>query len=366
MLESLKKSPIKLALIILALVLVNVVGWFLYFNWDTPFGEPLDLSTPTLEETVQNETTPTATENPATDTPSSPTETLEPGVTPTKEPVCGAPPSMLILLAGVDSNSYLYGLADSIRVVRLDFVNEKVTVAAFPRDLWVDIPGTAKYGVSEGRLNQAYFYGTEGMGMWDGTGYGAGLLANTLQVNYGLEVDHYLVVNLRGFRNIIDALGGLEVYLPEDVYIKHFGQPKLYLNAGPQILTGKQAENVVRTRIEIGDFGRIRNQTMVLRALAVKMLTPSGIQQIPDLANQLLSYVLTDFSASDISKMACLAAKIDPQEDIIFENVIPVEDEATIGQWVMDEYQGYQVFALIYNKQELSQIVEDFEAGNWP
>ena len=150
------------------------------------------------------------------------------------------------------------------------------------------------------------------------------------------------------------------------IYVKHFEQPKLYLNAGTQHLDGKQAEQVVRARIEIGDFGRIRNQTLVLKALAVKMLTPNGINRLPDLVTRLMSYVLTDFSAAEVSKMACMAALIDPKEDIIFDNVIPVEEEATIGQWVLDEYQGYNVYALFYDREILTQRLADFQAGIWP
>lgn len=361
MLESIKKSPVKIGIILAVLVVLNVVGWYLYFNWDTPLGEPLNLPSPTAELT--EESTPTNTPEPEE---TEEVSTATPEVTPTIEPVCGDDLSMTILVTGIDSEGYMFGLADSIRLVRLDFQNKEVTVLAMPRDLWVDIPGAARYGVSKGKLNQAYFYGTEGMGFYDGTGYGSGLLAHTLQSNFGIQVDHYLSVNLYAFRNIVDALGGLDVYLPEDVYIKHFEQPKLYLKAGTHHLNGKQAEQVVRARIDIGDFGRIRNQTLVLKALAVKMLTPNGIKQIPDLANRLFSYVLTDFSASDISKMACLAAFIDPQEDIIFDNVIPVEEEANIGQWVMDEYQGYQVYALFYDKAVLTQRLTDFQAGIWP
>lgn len=361
MLETIKKSPVKIGIILLVLIVLNVVGWYLYFNWNTPLGEPLNLPSPTAE--IAAEASPTATPEPA-DMEQETTPTPE--LAPTVEPVCGDDLSMTVLVTGIDSEGYLFGLADSIRLVRLDFQTKKVTVLAFPRDLWVDIPGAAKYGITKGKLNQSYFYGTEGMGFYDGTGYGSGLLAHTLQANFGVQVDHYLSVNLFAFRNIVDALGGLDVYLPEDVYIKHFEQPKLYLKAGTHHLNGKQAEQVVRARIDIGDFGRIRNQTLVLKALAAKMLTPNGIKQIPDLANRLFSYVLTDFSASDISKMACLAAYIDPQEDIIFENVIPVEEEANIGQWVMDEYQGYQVYALFYDKDVLTQKLADFQAGIWP
>jgi hypothetical protein len=57
---------------------------------------------------------------------------------------------------------------------------------------------------------------------------------------------------------------------------------------------------------------------------------------------------------------------IDPKEDIIFETVIPAEEEANIGQWVMDEYQGYQVYALFYDKDKLTEKLADFQAGIWP
>ena len=56
------------------------------------------------------------------------------------------------------NEDYLYGLADEIRVVRVDFVTPKVTVLALPRDLWVEIPEIEDaYGITHGKLNQAYF-----------------------------------------------------------------------------------------------------------------------------------------------------------------------------------------------------------------
>ncbi|MDP8286382.1 MAG: LCP family protein [Candidatus Electryonea clarkiae] len=363
MFEKLKQSPIKIGIILAVLIIINIVGWYLYFNWDTPFGDPLDLPTATEEMALDTDTetiAPGETEEALIST------TPNPDFTATIEPVCGDDLSMTILVAGIDSEGYLFGLADSIRVVRIDFQTKKIVVLAFPRDLWVDITGTAAQGVTAGKLNQAYFYGTKGMGFYDGSGYGAGLLANTLQNNFGLNVDHYITVNIYAFRNIVDALGGLDVYFPEEIYIKHFEQPKLYLDAGTQHLDGKQAEQVVRARIDIGDFGRIRNQTLVLKALAAKMLTSNGIKQIPDLVTRLMTYVLTDFSAADVSKMACMAALIDPKEDIIFDNVIPVEEEAQIGKWIQDEYLGYMVYALSYDREVLTQKLADFQAGIWP
>ncbi|MCJ7734706.1 MAG: hypothetical protein MUP11_09165, partial [Anaerolineales bacterium] len=144
MLESLKKSPLKTGIILAVLILLNVVGWFLYFNWDKPFGAPLDLPTATQEQLP----TATSTEPPVAD---AFTETPEPDITPTISPVCGDDTSMTILVTGIDSEGYLFGLADSIRLVRIDFQAKRVDVVAMPRDLWVDIPGIATSGVSHGK-----------------------------------------------------------------------------------------------------------------------------------------------------------------------------------------------------------------------
>ncbi len=214
-----------------------------------------------------------------------------------------------------------------------------------------------------GKLNQAYFYGTEGMDLFNGPGYGSGMLAAVIQENLGLRVDRYVAVNHYGFREIIDAIGGVDVYFPVDINLKGRGNvPKLYLEAGSHHLTGKQAEKVVRTRIEIGDFGRIRNQTLVLKAVAVKMLTVNGIKQFPDLVSRLSSYVLTDFSPSDISQMTCLLAMIDPQEDIVYQTI---PEDLLVGAWVMDDFQGYEVYALTYDQAVISDLLAKFQVGEW-
>jgi LCP family protein required for cell wall assembly len=201
------------------------------------------------------------------------------------------------------------------------------------------------------------------MGFYDGSGYGSGLLAQTLQEEFGLHVDHYIAVNLYAFRNIVDGIGGVDVYLPEPVYTKWFGEPKLFKKAGSHHLTGKEAEKIVRARIEIGDYGRINNQTIVLRAIAAKMITPSGLKNLPDIASRLINYTLTDLSPSDVSKLICLAEKVDPREDVAYE---AVPDSMTEGEWIMDEYQGYKVNALTYEEEEMRELFSNFQKGLWP
>lgn len=360
--EAIQDAPVKYGLLLGLIIVVIITAGFIFFRWNVPLGPTLEVPTATLVGTAVPETALTTITPEPGNTPV-PTYTAQPTLTPTIEPLCGGPPQMTILIAGVASDGYLYGLADAVRVARIDFQTGKVSVVAVPRDLWVDIPALADHGITQGKLNQAYFYGSEGMGLYDGSGYGSGLLAQTLQEEFGLHVDHYLAVNLNSFRNIIDGIGGIDVYLPEPVYTKWFGEPKLFKKAGSHHLTGKEAEKIVRARIEIGDYGRINNQTLVLRAIAAKMITPSGLKNLPDFVNRLIRYTLTDLSPSDVSKLLCLAEKIDPREDVVYK---PIPEDLTTGEWVMDEYQGYNVYALTYNQEQIREVFTNFQQGLWP
>ena len=349
---------LKLATVALALLTICLAGGYLLLTWDSPLGPPLasptEVNFPELSDPVAAAAAPASTQQPSA--------TPAPSPTPTIVPVCGGPPALTILLSGVASEGYLYGLADAIRVVRVDFQRQTITVLALPRDLWVDIPGIADHGVRQGKLNQAYFYGTEGMGFYDGSGFGSGLLAETLRADFGIEIDHYLAVNLAAFRRIIDAMGGLEVYFSSPVYIKKFEKPKLYLHAGSHHLTGKQAENVVRSRIEGGDLGRIDQQTVVLKAAAQQMLTPAGLQSLPHLIQLLNNSVLTDLSPAEISQLVCLAGMIDPQAQVSFVS-IPA-DQLREGR-VYDPYLDYQPSVLLYDPDALRQLAARFNAGSW-
>ncbi|MEW6242626.1 MAG: LCP family protein, partial [Chloroflexota bacterium] len=131
---------------------------------------------------------------------------------------CGGPPLMTLLVVGSDarSDSYNYGLGDVIRIVRADFVARRVTILEFPRDLWVEIPDIADNinGQDHEKLNQAYLYGNPGFEYTDDPAQGPGLLARTLDLNFGVRPDHYVAVNMRTFENIVNAVGGIDIDLP--------------------------------------------------------------------------------------------------------------------------------------------------------
>jgi LCP family protein required for cell wall assembly len=157
--------------------------------------------------------------------------------------LCNGPYVMNILAIGSDAraDTYKYGLGDVIRILRVDFATPRVTVLEFPRDLWVQIPFIADNlnGQDHEKLNQAYLYGNPGDAFhyWDDPSGGSGLTALTLELNFGVKVDHYIAVNMRTFEKVVDAVGGIEVTVTDadmanstDLAIGHH-----YLN-GPEAL----------------------------------------------------------------------------------------------------------------------------------
>ncbi len=251
---------------------------------------------------------------------------IPPTATATPQPLCGGPAVMNFLAVGSDTRGqhYLYGLADIIRLVRVDFVNSRVTILEVPRDLWVEIPGISDhYNITHGKLNQSYLYGNKGLGYYDGPGEGPGLLARTLNLNFGAQPDHYIAVNMLTFEAIVDAIGGIDVYLPYEISVKSKDNPKGFgIPAGQHHIDGETALWVARIR-QYTTFGRAENQNIVMCALRKKLLSPAIVPAIPQLVKDFQRYVQTDLSAQQINQLACLATQMHGT-DVIFAS-FPME-----------------------------------------
>lgn len=269
------------------------------------------ISPPTPTATATATVTPTAT---ATLTP---TPTLTPTVTP-RPVLCGGPPAMFILLVGSDTRakSYNAGLADSIRLVRVDFIEARIQLLPFPRDLYVEIPGIEDHGgIKHGKLNQAYLYGNPGFGYFEGEGEGPGLLAQTLEHNFGAQVDHYIAVNLQSFARIVDELDGIDINLPfvVDGRVKGSKNRDVYFESGELHLNGYRTMLLARMR-PLGDFQRSAVQNLILQALAEKMLQRSTVRKLPELIESFNEAVQTDIGVVEAGQLLCLASKLDTQQ----------------------------------------------------
>ena len=274
---------------------------------------------------------------------------------------------MNILVAGSDArgDNYNYGLADMIRIVRVDFVNPKVTILEFPRDLWVEIPDIADNlnGQDHEKLNQAYLYGNRGFGYTDDPTQGPGLLARTLILNFGTQIDHYVAVNMRTFVKVVNAVDGIDVTLPEavDGRTAEDTNSRLLFRAGTLHLDGERALMLARIRIE-GGFARADNQNRVLCALRDKMTSASVITKIPDLIASFQDAVQTDLSPAQLGQLACIGTQIRPG-NIIFASF---PEEHFKQSRVFDPVFNKNVFAWDVDYEILREYIRQFNAGTWP
>jgi LCP family protein required for cell wall assembly len=274
---------------------------------------------------------------------------------------------MTILLVGSDARStgYLYGLADSIHVMRIDFSVPNVMVVDFPRDLWVEIPGIADHhGITHGKLNQAYLYGNPGMGYYDGAGEGPGLLALTLDYNYGMRADHYIAVDRQTFVEMIDAVGGVDVKLKSfvDLNSKHgTPDPRMVLQAGMNHLDGELALRLATNRIP-STFQRMKYEKLILSALREKLLTPEMLPKLPLLAARFIGSVQTDLSLSDINSLICIAQAISTNN--IMADSFP-QDMFT-AEVTYDENRDATTFIYGVDNAALRAMVSEFMNGIWP
>jgi LCP family protein required for cell wall assembly len=279
------------------------------------------------------------------------------------KPVCGGPQSMLILGIGADSSGYRYGLADVIRIVRLDFVDKRITSVSLPRDLWIELPDIGlPAAYTHGKLNQAYLFGMPGMGYYAGADGGPGTLARAIQHNYGLSVDHYAAVNMPVFEKMVDALGGVTVDLPNPIYIGGKPENGILFAAGRQHLDGATALDLARTRRGYSDFFRQNNQSLLIIALAQRALSPAIFSNIPGLVKAFEDQVLTDLSLEQISQAACLLTKV--ERDDIVQTQLPREILQT-GSTYSPIFRA-NTSIVSADRQEVSEVLGRFAAGTWP
>jgi LCP family protein required for cell wall assembly len=344
-------------------------------GWSAPLGPSLAL--PTYTPTSEIEIHATG----ASATPPSPT--TQAGSTPgtdssqvrmasaapptaTPAPLCGGPAVMTILAIGADSGiDYNYGLADVIRIVRVDFTVPKVSVLSMPRDLWVELPEIENpYGITHGKLNQAYFYGNPGMGYYKGAGAGPGLLARTLDTNFGLRVDHYGAVSMQTSSRSSTLSAAIDL-LPYDVDGKPIDdktEDMGYFEAGIRHFNGDQALRFARIRKKYNDFTRMDHQNMVICALKKKITSADVLPKIPKIIGAFKDSVLTDLSPAQLSQLACLAPRLS-RENLLFTSL---PEEILEPGRVFSPQQKKETFILKADYDVIRDYVSRFMDGSWP
>ena len=205
---------------------------------------------------------------------------------------------------------------DSIMLARIDPVSKKVTLVSLHRDTMVDM---GEYGVN--KRNAAHVFG------------GPALSVQTVSKLAGVDISHYAEINFDGFRDIVDALGGIEVDVPMTIDDEDAGG---HLDAGPQTLNGDQALILCRARhaydeIGPGDEYRAANQRLVMSAIAKKLLSADAAS-MASTVQALSKYVTTDLGVTDIIGLAQAMQGLDPSTDI-YSAMEPTTSEYIDGVW---------------------------------
>ena len=167
--------------------------------------------------------------------------------------------------------------ADVIMVAAINPKTQSVKLVSIPRDSYVEIANT---GGHRDKINSAPYWGKQkGVDPVTNT-------AETIELLLNVPIDHYAKVNFKGFIDIVDALGGVDVNVKFDFWEKKLGrQERYYFTKGPMHLNGDQALSYVRMRKRDprGDLGRNERQREVLMDLMDKAVSFKGLTKINEI-----------------------------------------------------------------------------------
>ncbi len=196
-----------------------------------------------------------------------------------------------VLIMGVDVRHDDAGRSDTMMVATIDPKLDSASLLSVPRDTRVRI-----YGYGYDKINAAFAYG------------GEPLAERTVENFLGINIDHYVIVDVNSFVKIIDAIGGIDIDVEkrmryEDPWDDNGGLV-INLYPGVQHMDGKTAVTYVRYRDSEGDIGRIKRQQKFMAACMEKVMSPSFIPRIPAVLREVVDAVDTDMTTRQLMELA--------------------------------------------------------------
>lgn len=222
--------------------------------------------------------------------------------------------NLTLLVLGCDEDWYFGGeqlirhqaRSDMMLLCRLDFKNNRITGISIPRDTLVAADGHA-----EQKINGYHLYGNDS----------SRIAVETLLP--GVHIDRVMALNFDSFKQMVDAIGGIEVYVPKNMnYDDNRGHLHIHLKAGRQHLDGDQAEGFVRFRHSDDDFHRTARQRDFV--IAFKDALRKNWTELPTVANKAVELTGGALSDQEIAYIANFAEKIG--SDNIQMGLLPVVD----------------------------------------
>lgn len=233
-------------------------------------------------------------------------------------------------------------LTDLMAVVTLDFKNDTTKVLQIPRDTYIGEE------TPSGKMNAIY---NRDPSYWDYSGLEG--LSKMINEMFKLNIDHYVTMEMNGFRDIVDAIGGVTMNVPVDMELNG-----TYVKAGEQTLNGKQAIAVVRTRNAYSggdDISRTKTQQEFMKAF-VKEVLSLGTLKMTKIIPSCIKYVNTDITISEALKYYKGISAIDASKLEIF--TLPGEG----GNYYSNALGKQSVYYI--NKEETANMLNEHFRAN--
>lgn len=233
-----------------------------------------------------------------------------------------------MLFLGVDGDTFKTNRSDTIMLGIIDPENSKVSLLSIPRDLRVEIPGEEGHD----KMNAAFAIG------------GVDLTAQTIEEVFGIPIEYYATINFKGFQEMVDAVGGIEVDVEKDLsFSDRITHSRFSLEEGVQNLNGIEALNYARFRGDgEGDFGRMRRQQQVIRAIVDQTISFRSIPKIIDIIEVVDNNFNSNVSYKDLGLLALKmrnlqgnsieTIKLDASPDMVNGVSYVVSDEESISK----------------------------------
>ena len=261
-----------------------------------------------------------------------------------------------ILLLGVDSNGegtdpFEGTRTDTIILMNIDPRTKSLNAISIPRDSKVYLPGD--HGVQ--KINAAHAIG------------GIGMTIKTIEDTLGVKIDRYVMVHDQAVREIVDALGGVDIYVEKNMHYNDYSG-KLFINLqkGNNHLNGKEVVGYLRFRHDpLGDIGRTQRQQWFLRGLMEALKKPETLAKLPEIINVAKKYIKTNMSFYELSQYAGLAKHLDMDKVEIAMLPGAPNKKGYISYWILDPEKTQEVVdRLIYReKVNPSEINAQIKAG---
>lgn len=235
---------------------------------------------------------------------------------------------------------------DSIILARVDPVNKQVTLISVPRDTKVEYKGSTM------KINAVFTYGASD------DGSGAEEMVEAVNQLCGVEISEYAEINFDGMKALVDAVGGIDINVPEGDEVDDPEAGPVTIEAGEQHMDGEAALTFSRARHQFadGDYTRMRHQRMVIGALADKILNNMDVSTVPALVESLADMVHTSLSVSDIVSL------VNAMRGMDVNNMY----SANIPSWAgEDTYINGQSYVFVY-EDALKEMMERVDAGENP